>query len=244
MTNNETYYKNSTKGKPSSDGPPAVGGPGDFGTLPLGIDDFESPGEPQPYAFLKQLPLTPASDHTDAPFGFVSIHLRAFDAQGNPVPNSIVLSEIENWQSAWTWEVRETENEIRQACMGRWLAQSACIHGLTIFRVTNAEGQQFNQQLPAGKQSLHGEFMMQGFRVSTIRSIAINWVNQLIAGPQALPPPEYEEWDLVGSNAPATAFDRLRLDAYCNSSSGNNGSVHMWDHYDSKVKLRVSLRDQ
>jgi len=237
MSNKETDYETSTNDKTSPNVPCAQGGPDDLGTLPLGIDDFESPGEPQPYAFLIQRPLSPPSDSIDAPFGFVAVHLRALDGQGNPVPQAIVLSEVENWQEDWTWEVRETDNEIRQACMGRWYAQAACSNGLTIFRVTNAEGQQFNQQLPNGKQSLHGEFMMQGFRVATIKSIALDWVDHLITGPQSQPPPEDNDWDLVGMQYPATALDRLRLDVHC------NGGVHIWDYFDPKIKLLASLQD-
>ena len=129
MTRSESDYENQTTDGTLSHNPCAHGGPGDLGTQPtLGIDDFESPGEPQPYAFLIQRPLHPSSDPNDAPFGFIPIHLRAFDFQGIPVPQAIVQSE--DWDPSWTWEVRETDNEIRLACMGRWSAQAACANGL------------------------------------------------------------------------------------------------------------------
>ena len=248
MSKKESDYGKSTEDKTSpncscSEGGPQ-GGPDDLKNPKLGIDDFESPGEPQPYAFLIQRPLSPPPDSIAYPFGFVTVHLRAFDGQGNPVPQSIVLSEVENWQEDWTWEVRETDNEIRQACMGRWYAQAACNNGLTIFRVSNAEGQPFDQQLPPGKQSLHGEFMMQGFRVTTIKSIALDWVNHLITGPQAVPPPQYEEWDLVGNQPPATSFDRLHLIVHCNSGGPGDGSVLISDsNYYPRIRLRASLQD-
>ena len=233
----KTKYEKSTTDIISNDNPGQHGGPGDL--APLGIDDILTPGEPQSHAYLIRRPVPPPSG-SSSPYGFVSVRLRALDDQGNTVPQAQVNSELENWQETWTWEVRENDNEIRQACMGRWYAQAECSSALTMFRVTNSEGQQFNQQLPAGKQSLSGEFMMQGFRVDTIKSIALNWVSSLYAGPQSLPVQNFEEWNLVGMQHPATALDRLRLDARCDGVEGNINNTLF---YIPKIRMRVSLLD-
>lgn len=170
--------------------------------------------EPQPYAFLKQRPLIPPPE--GAPFGNVVATLRAFDAQGNSVPGSTIADE---WEPDWTWEVTTSDNEIREACMGRWFTQAACHDGLTAFRVTNAEGQQFNQQLSDGQQVLSGHFMMQGFRVETIKDIAIEWASTA-PGPAPLNPtgalPIFADFNLVGGQPPASALDRLHLFVTCN----------------------------
>jgi hypothetical protein len=193
----------------------------------LGITNLASPGGLQPYAFLQQRHLRPAFTSSDLGFGAVYVHLRAFDAQGNWVSPAIIHAE---WDPTWSWEVITSANEIRQACMGLWTAQAACHGGLTLFRVANPEGQVFTQQLAQGQQVLVGDFMMQGFRVETIRQIAVNWASDPSSVSWTGALPLYHEFNLVGGQAPATALDQLRLEA---------AGFHTVEFYGAQIRLRV-----
>lgn len=160
------------------------------------------------YAFLKQLRLRNAP--SESPFGFVAVTLRALDSNGDPVPSAIAASE---WSPDWNWEVRTTDNEIRQAVTLRWLGQASCRDGLTLFRVTGPEGEVRTQDLEAKQPVVSGSFMMQSFRVETIKNIAVSWASQPIAN--GMPVPIYANFDLVGNESPATRSDRLLLEATC-----------------------------
>ncbi|MGP1384847.1 MAG: hypothetical protein ACTS2F_14875 [Thainema sp.] len=160
------------------------------------------------YAFLKQLRLRNAP--SEAPFGFVAVTLRALDSNGDSVPSAIAASE---WSPDWSWEVRTTDNEIRQAVTLRWLGQASCRDRLTLFRVTDPEGEVRTQDLEAKQTVVSGSFMMQSFRVETIKNIAISWASQPIAN--GMPVPIYANFDLVGNESPATRSDRLLLEATC-----------------------------
>lgn len=67
-TTTESNDRHPATNETTSGGSGSLRSPQDVGAFPLGIGDFESPGEPKPYAVLKQIPLSPRPD--GAPFGF------------------------------------------------------------------------------------------------------------------------------------------------------------------------------
>jgi hypothetical protein len=185
-----------------------------------GPGGLETPGGSRDYGLLKQTQ-TPHDPH---PWGYVLAELKADKGE--------VLDEP--WDPSWEYEVKTTDNELRNQLTLVWYAQAACAGGLAKVQVTGPGGVK-NQPLAPGQPTVHGKFSYQSFTIATIKKICVDWAEQTPPGwPGAPMVAQYEEWDLVGGNPPTTFSDQLTLNWQC------QGGLPMSSLYQPKIHLRCS----
>jgi hypothetical protein len=158
------------------------------------LDLKEGGGTPKGYAFLLQiLPQGRAPE--------VSIELAPEDTSLPP--------------DNWTWYVSNpSDNGLESLLSFKWYAQASCPDVLTLLRVSGPGGTLTQNPL---YNPIWGYFNTQSFTVDTVKNVCIDWANDNTCDPAEPGCVLYETIELVGGVAPATAADRLRLQASCAS---------------------------
>lgn len=195
------------------------GGPGGH----EGPGGFETPGGSRDYALLKQIHDPTSHDR----WGYALVEL--------DVDKGEVLDE--EWDPSWEYSIGTTDNELRQRLTLTWYGQASCASGIGSLKLSGPGGTE-TQSLAPGQKTVHGKFDYQSFTLATIESLCVDWAEQTPAGwPGAPMVPLYEEFDLVGGMAPASASDQLRLDWQCVGGSPMSSS------YQPKIRVRCSRQN-
>jgi hypothetical protein len=112
----------------------------------------------------------------------------------------------------WTWEVKNTDNELKSAVTMKWYAQAACPDALTYLSVSGPGGTLVQNPL---KNPIWGYFSTQSFTIETVQEICEDWANANKCDPAEPGCQLYEDFNITGGVAPASNADRLRLKASC-----------------------------
>ncbi len=172
--------------------------------------DFSS-GPPRGYAFLLAVPPEKGRVHE------VFVDVRPGDTHLPP--------------DQWSWEVDQSNAQIKSAVTFKWYAQASCPDDLTLLQVSGPAGTLTKNPLA---NPIWGHFSTQSFTVDTIRNVCSDWAESPSCDPAEPGCQIYETFELTGGVAPSSMADRLRLKASCTS-----GALPTQD-YAAKIRLRCN----